>query len=87
VAAKAIGQHHQQGVAREAVAHAVLVDTAAALAAFLIDGESHVGLAECVMFVPVWHQLPPWPASVAGRNLLFAAAQQVVNGWWRSGAR
>ncbi|MNX97347.1 hypothetical protein D3C86_1297070 [compost metagenome] len=42
MAAQAVGQHHQQGITREAVAHAVLVDTAAAFPAFLVDGESHV---------------------------------------------
>ncbi|MPM98059.1 hypothetical protein SDC9_145240 [bioreactor metagenome] len=40
----AVGEHHQQCVARIAVGDAVLVGLAFADAAFLIDGESHWGV-------------------------------------------
>ena len=43
VSAQAIAQHHQHGIAREAVPHAVLVDASRAFFAFLIDRESHCG--------------------------------------------
>jgi hypothetical protein len=43
VSAQAIAQHHEHGVAREAVAHAVLVDASRALLAFLINRETHRG--------------------------------------------
>jgi hypothetical protein len=41
VPAHAVGHDHQQRVAGEAVAHAVLVRPATALLAFLVDREAH----------------------------------------------